>query len=251
MPKSTITDFFPYKKKGKNFVESASTSVAATNSAQFYQSCLNEQKESCTKRDCIVKKDLLKNQVDQMKEKCSEIENAIRICESVMSEKYVKIKDLEQEINKSVRIHSVDSNVISANSASGTQKFNRFSMDFTSEKLANLRSIGPDKREDSTFVSATIKALYAGRLDVIKNKSLTGRSKTEQQKESITPEKRKIINDIFTEQIQSLTGDENERQIRITKVNKHIRFALINISRKIQQQTIENAVCQRLAETEN
>lgn len=255
MATSKITNFFRQTKNANTVCgsddENSVQKACETNSVstQFYHACLNEQNELCENKECIMKKNQLKKQLDDIKEKCRDIEYAIRVCDSVMSDKDTKIKSLEREI----KAHAVDSDAVSECSIqekkSITPKFNSFSAHISSEKLAFLRSIGPDKREDSTFVSASIKALYADKLDIIKTKSLTGRSKSEQPKQPITPEKRSILNELFTERINSITNDCDERKIRMKKINDHIRFGLINISKKIQSECIEAAVCQRLAET--
>lgn len=246
-PKNTIYNYFVQKKnsnaaRNENFAENVPKMISL--SAEFYKACLNEQIDSCKNSECLRKKNLLKKQVDEMKEKCRDVEDAIRICDSVMLDKDIKIKSLEQEIKVAC---AVDSNVDPKNSASATQSFGGFSMHFSSEKLATLRSIGNNKREDSTFVSAIIKTLYADRLDAIKYKSVTGRSKGE-KKEAITPEKREILNEMFTERIYSTTDDNEERKIRLKKINDHIRFGLLNIGKKIQSESVEKSVMHRLAE---
>lgn len=181
-----------------------------------------------------------------MKEKYRDVENAIRVCNTVMSDKDAKIDRLEKELETA---RAVDSSGISIDSAASAQKFMKSSTHFSSGELATLRSFGPGKREDSTFVSAGVRALYADNLDAVKTKSLTGRSKSEQKKNAMTPEKREILKEILTERVHSTTGDDEERKTRIKKLNDHIRFAIINISKKIQSENVENAVCERLADS--
>lgn len=98
----------------------------STLSTQFYEACLNEV--SCKNGECIIKKNELRKQVDEMKKKYRDVEEAIRICELVIVEKDIKIDSLEKQIKSCC-------DVISEKEAT-TPSFNDFTMYLSSEKLA-------------------------------------------------------------------------------------------------------------------
>lgn len=248
MDKLKITDFFKSTKNINAEVVDQAVDETSSLSTQFYQACLDEQNKQCNNLDCIRKKNELKKQVGEMKKKCSEIEYKVRICNMVIGEKDTKIKSLKKEIETT---HAESSTAVCQNTPPDTESFTAFSAHFSNEKLAILRSIGPDKKEDSSFVNAAVKALYLKRLDVLENKSVTGRSKGEQKKEPMTPEKRNILNRIFTERIHLVASDGNERTSRIIEINKHIKFAIININKSNRSENIDKAVCQKLAVSAN
>lgn len=79
--------------------------------------------------------------------------------------------------------------------------FAGFTEHFDSEELSKMRVIGTTESEDSTFVLSSIKNLYKNQLEEVSTKSVSGRSRGSNSKQKMTPEKLKILNDIFDERL--------------------------------------------------
>lgn len=102
---------------------------------------------------------------------------------------------------------------------------------FTNEHLAKLRSIGGNKKEDSSFVLNSIRFLYKNEIEKISSLSLTGRSRGSKPKHKMSPEKQKIINDMFLERLASLKLHSTEFTDRSKQINTLMKNAFINTKR--------------------
>lgn len=141
----------------------------------------------------------------------------------------------------------IESEAISVSNKSNVSnllRFTGFSNIFTSNQLAELRTIGLSAREDSSFVSSVMKFLYAGRLTILKTKSVSGRStKIDQPKEKITPEKENVIRKTFAERMIDVNDDKLGRE---KKLNKFIKDALINIGKSVEMKEKQKQIVRRL-----
>lgn len=106
-------------------------------------------------------------------------------------------------------------------------KFLSFEKHLSKEYLERLNLIGGSQREDSTFVAVAINALYSENTEVIKKKGLS-RSKTKGNSE-ITPEKRKILEELFAKRMSYLVNVDINRQNNLPKL---IRNAIDNAKKK-------------------
>lgn len=123
-------------------------------------------------------------------------------------------------------------------------QFFDFSNVFTSDQLADLRSIGLSAREDSSFVSSILKFIYADRITILKLKPVSGRTtKIDHRKEKITPEKDKIIRKMFFERLLDVEDGRSERE---KKLNNRIKDALNNIATSVENKEKEKKIVRRL-----
>lgn len=261
-PRQKITSYFKAVKKPENLVIGKDVCEHECIHNQFYKDCLREQQVECQNDLCINAKTDLKQKIETANKKCQDIEEAIRVCSMVVLEKDKDIEQLRAQLDKVAIKENVASDVastskqfsksvvnvqtqinsnseavavssaLSANMMDGdVRTFNEFSNVFTENELAELRSIGPSTRHDSTFVTASVKYLYKEDLSVLKSKSLTGRSTKRQTKQAVTPKKVSILKAIFSERIHSITNDKNERLNREKSLRTYIKDAINNINR--------------------
>lgn len=109
-------------------------------------------------------------------------------------------------------------------------KYEKFKGTLTDTCLDDLKSIGNSHREDTRFISTALNNLYRENVDILKKKSLGGRSK-DKEKTAISPEKIKTLEDIFAERISYIPTAEVD-DLRKINVHKLIRNALDSASRK-------------------
>lgn len=229
---------------------------------QFYNDCLQQQHE-CQNELCVKAKCELYKKKEEIREKIRKNEDAIRICSMVVSEKDQEIERLrkqfesietnESQLSNFNTVPDIASQSISNATASAekeTMSFGAFLNDFTEQELAVLRSVGDNSRDDSTFVSSAMKYLYKENIDVLKQKSLTGRTtKSGQTKQPMTPEKYDTLSRIFSERINAITSDHIQKEIRTKRFNKFIKDAINNINKATQTKEIEKKACELLKET--
>lgn len=113
--------------------------------------------------------------------------------------------------------------------------FAGFSSKFEETQLADIRLIGPIKREDSTFISVALRSLYHKRLELLAKKTITGRSKNG-EKEMLTPENVETIKQLFKERMNHV--EPGERAAREKNVNKYIKDAQINITKSLKSYNV-------------
>lgn len=127
---------------------------------------------------------------------------------------------LVENIKKDVEIDDLEVKVREQSS------YADFKNKLSDESMKTLRSFGIAEGNDSKFVLAAVKGLYEGRLEVVKERNLSGRSKT-QKKNPVTPEKMKILQDLFTERIKNTTGSAERGQ----NLNALIKSAIDTINK--------------------
>lgn len=92
--------------------------------------------------------------------------------------------------------------------------FSKFKKTFTAAELKQLREVGPNKTEDSTFVHNAVKFLYKSDFEKLLLVSLTGRStKKEKQKEKMSPEYYDVVKNLFRTRLISLSLHAEEFMI--------------------------------------
>lgn len=253
-----ITTFFKQQKKTTANARQESENRnqnQTTNAEKFYQSCMHHTE--CKKTECIQLKAALNAQLCELKEKCTHHEQAVKLCTSIIDDKDIEIKRLKEILsmstsestpaNESVAVESVSTepvavSVTNESKVPNSLRFSDFSNVFTSNQLAELRKIGLSAREDSSFVLAIMKFIYADRLTILKSKSVSGRAaKIDQPKEKITPEKENIIRKIFAERMLDINDDQ-----RAKKLNKYIKDALGNITKSVEAKEKEKNIARCL-----
>lgn len=228
---SKITHFF--KQTKKNCDKSEENIEKGTIPEQFYGECLTAQVHSCDKVDCINTKATLKSELKAMQEKCRNIKEAIEICAEIVADKDSEIQNLLQKLAVTTTEKCVGAECLVKESTNKCNNglFNAFQSDFNADQLSYLRSVNNQSEKDSHFVKTAMEGLYDGRLNALKNKSVTGRSKAGQTKEKMTPAKHSILAGIYKERILTATQDSAERVLREKKLNKYIKDAIHNITK--------------------
>lgn len=218
-----ITSFFK-QTKNSEIEESDSVVDFGTAAEQFYKQQLENKEKKCSRQSCIDIKAMLQKQIDEMEMKYKSHKDTAEICSVVVSEKNREIENLQKLLGCE-----------ESATCSNPQELNiiNFSDSFTIDQLSKLRLIGKTKSEDSTFVLFIVNCLYEGRHDVLQTKSLTGRTKAGQKKDIMTPEKVNVIEKIFAERLHNIAKNEEEKTTRKKNLNRLIKYAQSNISRKV------------------
>lgn len=269
MNQPKIKEFFKVTKKGNNNYEVEEDNYVLE-SERFYDNCLLNM---CDKQICLEEKSNQKEKIIELSNKCEQIESAIASVNSIIKDKDHEIdtlrKNLEATKIQHLQITPLEntpalnySQIAQTTSlANGTPTLNKkvevmdaglsfvkFSEKFRDSQLAQLRSIGPTIRDDSTFITTLMKFLYNGKFDTLMNKSVSGRGRTKaEKKEKITPEKNSLMTEMFSERINEVTTDINDRNNRIKHFNKYIKDAIANINRFEKCKKEQADVCRQLA----
>lgn len=106
-------------------------------------------------------------------------------------------------------------------------KYTEYTNNFTQKSMETLRSIGNTKADDGKFILAAVIGLYEDRLEILKERNISGRSKSK-TKQPMTIEKMKILQGLFTERIQNST----EFPVRNKNVKTLIKTAIETINKK-------------------
>lgn len=244
----SLTEFFKTTKKANAINASSIETKSATD--QFYTLCLNEQLGKCNNSICEKEKRELKAKCIEQEKKLREIQRAIDKCLEITQKKEKKIECLSSEI-KVARVSdpiACDSNSDDVSKSNVTEKvnepttctsksinvnniFSTFENVFTHDELARLRSIGPTKKDDSSFVLSSIRFLYKNDVEKISSLSLTGRSRGTESKQKMCPEKYDTIKDLFSERLTSMNLNSTEFSDRTKQMHKLMKNAFINIKR--------------------
>lgn len=243
---SQITNFLK-KVKEVEFPEIQITESVEIHK-QFYEDCMKD----CQNETCIAAKSAINKKKEEIRGRIQNIEEAIRICKLVVSEKDDEIDRLKKQVGEiavNTNAASIDTLPAQPNISEENllKSFLGFSANFTEDELSNLRSISADNSGDSTFVAHCVKYLYKQNLSALKNKSVTGKSRTPGQvKEPVTPAKYETLSEIFRERVNITSKNKNEIEARAKGINKFIKDAIMNVNRSNQTNEIEEKACKQL-----
>lgn len=210
-----ISDFFSKSKE----IERVEVPISKENSTiqDFYFELANDGQKNCCQSEILRLKKSLKEHID----KFSDLEKSISLCEKMNEKKNQQIKKLREEIGeKSVPLSMADCNL-----------YSEFSMHFSPEKLAELRSIGSDMNKDSSFVLNIIRSFYAHNTELVCNITVTGASKKGEQKTPMEDDKLKVIQTIFRKRLEAQHITKHEQDTRFKRLNTLIKNAVINMQR--------------------
>lgn len=116
------------------------------------------------------------------------------------------------------------------------QRIVRFSEFLSKPEICQLDSIGLSQDRDSPYIRSCITSLYKQDLSILKRKSLRGkpyvdRSSLERQENKIlTPEKVRVIHELFTERV-ILSKENIDKRIDISYINRKITNILSSLKR--------------------
>lgn len=269
MNQHKIEEYFKFRKQ-VNFHDDNEVESIAIESDRFYEKCLSN---ACKDEKCSSEKLMQRTKINELSRKCEQTEEAIASVNSIIEDKNEEIRKLQKmldmstitpleystfdrstTLNNTPDITSIlnlpESSNKQSKSVESELSFSKFAGKFIDSELAELRSVGPTIRDDSTFVSCVIRYLYSGCLESLENKSVSGRGRTkEERKEKLTPEKKAVIDDIFAERINHLTNSTEEYKSRYKLLHKYIKDAIFNINRSERSKTSQ--ACRNLAEIMN
>lgn len=108
-----------------------------------------------------------------------------------------------------------------------SQSFQTFSGIFSDTTIDSFKSIINSKSKDSFFILTAIKDLYRSDLEKLKKRTYSGRVNTKNSKEPISPEKKKILTDVFQVRVKR----EPDGESRMKNLGKHIKVSIENINK--------------------
>lgn len=109
------------------------------------------------------------------------------------------------------------------------EKYDGFCGIISDEAIGVLSSIDHSKSKDSFFISVAVKDLYQNDLSKLKQKTYSGRQHTtaKTSKNTITPEKKSVLKELFCQRMKNATDSEN----RMNSFAKHVKQAIQNINK--------------------
>lgn len=116
--------------------------------------------------------------------------------------------------------------------------FKQFENYFSTDLMFVIRSVCPGSINDRKFVKYCLKGVYEGRREVLMNRTLGGRTK-----QKLTPEKLKVLKDIFRERIDSENEPNDKSLVRYKSLFRNIPNTLIELAKEHQkkmEQTISD-----------
>lgn len=221
MESRQLTDFFPVNKK----INAIIPSTAIKSPTDFYTLCLRDKVEGCNNSLCSNEKNSLNLKLAEQEKKLEEIDRAIEICLSICRKKGQKIEEM-------IATKKVNEPAVSlTKSINVNNMFSNFTNVFTHDELARLRSKGPTKKDDSSFVLDAIRYLYQNNAEKISSLSVTGNARGTEPKEKMSTEKHDTIKRLFLERLSSLHLNSTEVNSRAKQLNTHLKNAFINTKR--------------------
>lgn len=212
-------------------------SVQRAEKNDFYENCFKSQIESCeANKNCHEVKINLKRKLEISKQKEASIQESIAMCKRICKQKDDKIKsfEIETERNKQISPVTTSNNTGQQHNPTDTNKssilFDQFNEIFAENQLSTLRSIDKSKKGDSTFILNCLRFLYSHDLAKLEHKSVTGKSKTGDPKEPITPQKLNQIQTVYVERLNDLKLERTDQDEREKKFRNHVHRAIININ---------------------
>lgn len=111
-------------------------------------------------------------------------------------------------------------------------KFNGFQNIFEESELAKLRSIDDDRTSDQSFIRLALEYLYKDNIGILSQRSVNGTKQRQKRgtmdgenlefnaTEPLSPAKKRVLIDIFSERISLATQEESQKIIREKNFNK-------------------------------
>lgn len=118
--------------------------------------------------------------------------------------------------------------------------FNGFAGILKDAELATLRSIKKTKTGDSSFVLTCLRSVYSDNLEVLRNRSVKGLSKT---KPRLSSHKFDTMKSMFGERLSNLDLSKTECDDRKKLFDRHLNYA-IQIVKKTLNKTAVTSVCE-------
>lgn len=175
----------------------------------------------------------------KIREKKGQVVSALNISAKIIKKKSDKIDFLRSQLSKASG-QAINFDLI----------YENFKENFSANVLAILRSIDHSSSSDSTFILTCVRFLYKNDLDRLKNISVTGRIRKNEQKEKMSPQKQDLIRAIFDERLDAVVSETKERLQRAKKLNHHIKRAIFNANSKQSELEKVNAAINSTQQTQ-
>lgn len=230
-----ITEFF---KSQKNIDTSVKINTVSN---EFYDSSLQEKIDECTLVNCATEKLQLLSTLDKSKQKLEQIRQSLDVCARIRLKKEAAILKLKAGIP--------DSSTESGAATPAIDKktiFLKYSSIFDAKDLAEIRSIIDSKPNDSTFVLKIIRCLYKDNIEKVGLITVSGRSRSDQAKQQMTPEKHSITKGMFDERLDILQLKLCDHARRKKELSTHIRNAFKNITNAKTGKNVDEKVMQEI-----
>lgn len=122
---------------------------------------------------------------------------------------------LAQNLKKDIQINQLENE---------TKHYNKFRANISAKTISKLNSFDSSVSKDSLFISTVVKDLYKNDLSKLKERTYSGRVNTKCPKHPITPEKKKVLMNLFRERV-------GNSDIRMKNLSKHVKQAIETINR--------------------
>lgn len=257
-----ITNYFQNQKSttSSNIQIQQTNEQNSTICEDFYKECLTEKLCECKMDNCVSEKQRLKLYLANCENTLKQVNLNVDRIGKTLSRKETTISKLEAKIQNHQLVMTAAmttttnsstgttiSNVLTTSNTdttptAATKKtlFSTFSEKFSTMELAEFRSIGSAKPNDSTFVLKIIRSLYRNELTKIDSISVSGRSRKGESKEKMSEQNFEIVKDMLAERLESLNLVSNEYACRKKLVGAHIKNAFANIIHTKKSQKVDD-----------
>lgn len=228
-----ITHYFNITTNNINEIPKQNSTV--NKSTEFYGACL-DSKLACKKEanchEVILK---LENQLASAAQKLEQINKAHLMCLDICKKKDAAIELLQNKIQSQPCTRANTTSEAKNNEPTTSQSdekkilFEKYKGVLGEVQLSKLRSIDIGRSGDSSFILNAVRFIYSENLAKLKNKSVTGCTKTKKT-EAMSPEKLDQLRSLYNERIIHINEPKDERNDRLNKFNRLVGRAIANIN---------------------
>lgn len=112
-------------------------------------------------------------------------------------------------------------------------RYGEFEGQVSKETISSLNGFKNTVEDDSKFVMATLRDLYSENIELLKNKTATGKKTKTCDKTAVSPEKIQIIHNLFEKRLKYASGNDSVDSSRMKQLNKYIKSAIQNTTKNI------------------
>lgn len=217
----------------EDFEYSVCNSMTAEIDDEFYN--LYEKIEDCKNSFCCKERNELKAKCIEHEEKLNEINQAVETLLKITRKPEEKEKTIDKSKLKVKKAKKFSKPLACSSKSSDAQiMFSAFGDVFLPDELLKLRTIGTDKKDDSSFILNVMRFLYRNDSEKLSSLSLTGRSRGGTKKK-LSSLKYNLVKNLFWERLSSLNLYSDEFSDRAKRMNKHIKSAILNTARSMEK----------------
>lgn len=206
------------------FPKSKSANVSASDFYANHLPTITQNSEPQSETDDDLKKEnvILKSKVAEMEEK----NDALNKANKKLRDDLTALKKLYNATCQSYVQKDLKVKLLAKKNVKSTHLFDSYKQVLGADTIKVLRRLDSSKRKDSTFVLRCMKKLCDND-EQLKNVRACGRK----ENTMLSPEKRKIIDEIFIERLANETTENTEFNERYVRLNGLINSAIHNMLR--------------------